>query len=58
MATSDHSSGKQSGSKRPHQASTRPKGAMMIAVARHGEQVGLSRAYYDKKRALRRAISA
>jgi hypothetical protein len=26
-------------------------GAMMIAVARHMEQVPISRAYYDKKRA-------
>jgi transposase len=51
MATLDHSSGQQSGSKRPRQVNTRAKAAMMIAVARHAQQVAVSRAYYEKKRA-------
>jgi transposase len=51
MATLDHSSGTHTGTKRPRQVNTRAKAAMMIAVARHMEQVPASRAYYDKKRA-------
>ena len=51
MAVLDHSSGTHMGSKRPRQVNTRAKAAMMIAVARHMEQVPISRAYYDKKRA-------
>lgn len=51
MATLDRSSGTHTGSKRPRQVNTRAKAAMMIAVARHMEQVPASRAYYDKKRA-------
>ena len=51
MATLDRSSGTHTGSKRPRQVNTRAKAAMMIAVARHMEQVPSSRAYYDKKRA-------
>ena len=51
MATLDRSSGTHTGSKRPRQVNTRAKAAMMIAVARHMEQVPTSRAYYDKKRA-------
>jgi transposase len=50
MATLDHSSGQQSGSRRPSQVNTRAKSAMMIAVARHAEKVAASRAYYEKKR--------
>ena len=50
MATLDRSSGTHTGSKRPRQVNTRAKAAMMIAVARHMEQVPSSRAYYDKKR--------
>jgi transposase len=51
MATLDHSSGAHTGTKRPRQVNCRAKAAMMIAVARHMEQVPASRAYYDKKRA-------
>jgi len=51
MATLDCSSGTHSGTKRPRQVNTRAKAAMMIAVARHMEQVPVSRAYYEKKRA-------
>ena len=51
MAVLDYSSGTRTGSKRPRQVNTRAKAAMMIAVARHMEQVPASRAYYDKKRA-------
>ena len=51
MATLDRSSGTHTGSKRPRQVNTRARAAMMIAVARHMEQVPSSRAYYDKKRA-------
>jgi len=50
MATLDHSSGQQSGSRRPSQVNTRAKAAMMTAVARHAEQVSASRTYYQKKR--------
>ena len=51
MATLDDSSGKQRGSKPPRQVNTRAKAAMMIAAMRHIEQVAVSRAYYEKKRA-------
>jgi len=51
MATLDRSSGTHTGAKRPRQVNTRTKAAMMIAVARHMEQVPVSRAYYEKKRA-------
>lgn len=50
MATLDRSSGTHMGAKRPRQVNTRTKAAMMIAVARHMEQVPVSRAYYEKKR--------
>ena len=51
MAVLDHSSGTYTGARRSRQINTRAKAAMMIAVARHMEQVPASRAYYDKKRA-------
>jgi transposase len=51
MAVLEHSSGKQSRAKRPRQVNVRAKAAMMIAAARHQENVPASRAYYDKKRA-------
>lgn len=51
MATLDHSSGTHTGTRRPRQVNTRAKAAMMVAVARHMDQVPASRAYYDKKRA-------
>jgi len=51
MAVLDNSSGTHTGTKRSRQVNTRAKAAMMIAVARHMEQVPRSRAYYDKKRA-------
>jgi transposase len=51
MAVLDYSSGTHTGTKRPRQVNARAKAAMMIAVARHMEQVPRSRAYYDKKRA-------
>jgi transposase len=51
MAVLDDSSGTHTGTKRSRQVNRRAKAAMMIAVARHMEQVPRSRAYYDKKRA-------
>lgn len=51
MATLDDTSGQHRGSKRPRQVNVRAKAAMMTAVARHIEQVAVSRAYYEKKRA-------
>ncbi len=51
MATLDRSSGIHTGTKRPRHVNTRAKAAMMIAVARHMDQVPVSRAYYEKKRA-------
>lgn len=51
MAVLDDSSGTHTGTKRSRQINRRAKAAMMIAVARHMEQVPSSRAYYDKKRA-------
>jgi len=44
-------SGQCQGSRQPRQVNGRAKAAMMVAVARHMEQVPQSRAYYDKKRA-------
>lgn len=51
MATLDHSSGVQHGSKRPKHVNTHAKAAMMVAVDRHRKQVPESQRYYDKKRA-------
>jgi len=51
MATLEHSSGKQNRTKQPRQINTRAKAAMMIAVARHQENVAASHTYYEKKRA-------
>ncbi len=50
MAILDDASGRHHGAKRPRQVNMRAKAAMMTAVARHMEQVALSRAYYEKKR--------
>ena len=50
MATLDRSSGTHTGTKRPRQVNTRAKAAMMIAVARHREQVPLSRLLREKTR--------
>jgi transposase len=50
MATLDNRSGESEGAKPPRQVNTRAKAAMMVAVARHLEQVPVSRAYYEKKR--------
>jgi transposase len=51
MATLDDASGQHHGTKRPRQVNVRAKAAMMTAVARHMDQVAVSRAYYEKKRA-------
>jgi transposase len=51
MAVLDDSSGTHTGARRSRQVNRRAKAAMMVAVARHMEQVPRSRAYYDKKRA-------
>jgi len=51
MAILDDASGQHHGTKRPRQVNVRAKAAMMTAVARHMEQVAVSRAYYEKKRA-------
>lgn len=51
MAALDNQSGTFRGTKTPRQVNTRAKAAMMVAVARHIEQVPGSKAYYDKKRA-------
>lgn len=51
MATLDHSSGNQRGSKNPLQVNTRAKAAMMVAVDRHRKHVEESQRYYEKKRA-------
>lgn len=50
MATLDNRSGDSDGVKPPRQINTRAKAAMMVAAARHLEQVPASRAYYEKKR--------
>jgi len=50
MATLDNRSGDAEGSKPPRQVNTRAKAAMMVAVARHVEQVPVSRVFYEKKR--------
>ena len=51
MATLDHSSGAQRGSKSPKHVNTRAKAAMMVGVDRHRKQVPESQRYYEKKRA-------
>jgi transposase len=51
MATLDNRSGDSDGTKPPRQVNMRAKAAMMVAVARHVEQVTTSRAFYGKKRA-------
>jgi len=51
MATLDNRSGDSDGTKPPRQVNMRAKAAMMVAVARHVEQVTTSRAFYEKKRA-------
>jgi len=50
MAPLDDSSGDYSGTKCPRQINARAKAAMMVAVARHIQQVESSRAYYERKR--------
>jgi transposase len=50
MATLDKRSGDSEGAKPPRQVNIRAKAAMMVAVARHVEQVPSSRIYYEKKR--------
>lgn len=51
MTRLDNSSGKFIGSKNTRQVNTHAKAAMMVAVARHIDNVPESRVYYDKKRA-------
>jgi transposase len=51
MTRLDNSSGQFTGSKNTRQVNTHAKAAMMVAVARHIDNVPESRAYYDKKRA-------
>lgn len=51
MAVLDEHSGKQQGVRRARNVNVRAKAAMMVAVARHIEQVPASRRYYEKKRA-------
>jgi transposase len=51
MATLDNRSGNSDGAKPPRQVNMRAKAAMMVAVARHVEQVPTSRVFYEKKRA-------
>ena len=51
MTRLDNSSGQYTGSKNTRQVNTHAKAAMMVAVARHIDNVPESRAYYDKKRA-------
>ncbi len=50
MCPVSHESGRYRGSRSPRQVNWRAKLAMMTAVARHLEQVGESRAYYERKR--------
>ena len=50
MGVLDKSSGKQVGTKRPRNVNVRAKAAMMVAVARHAENVSEAKQYYDKKR--------
>jgi len=47
IATLDHSSGQP---KRSYQVNTQGKAAMTIAMARHAEQVAVSRTYFERKR--------
>lgn len=51
MTRLDNSSGQFAGSKNTRQVNTHAKATMMVAVARHIDNVPESRAYYDKKRA-------
>jgi transposase len=50
MTRLDNSSGQFTGSKNTRQVNTHAKAAMMVAVARHIDNVPESRTYYDKKR--------
>jgi transposase len=51
MTRLDNSSGQFTGSKNTRQVNTHARAAIMVAVARHIDNVPESRAYYDKKRA-------
>jgi transposase len=51
MACLSHQSGQRSRGRAPRQVNRRAKAALMIALARHIEQVPESKAYYDRKRA-------
>lgn len=51
MTRLDNSSGKFTGSKNTRQVNTHAKAAMMVAVARHIDNVPESKIYYDKNRA-------
>ena len=51
MTRLDNSSGQFTGSKNTRQVNTHAKAAMMVAVARHIDNVPESKIYYDKKRA-------
>jgi transposase len=51
MTRLDNSSGKFTGSKNTRQVNTHAKAAMMVAVARHIDNVPESKIYYDRKRA-------
>lgn len=51
VAALDNRSGSFVGTRSPRQVNTRAKAAMMVAVARHIDNVPSSRAYYEKKRA-------
>lgn len=51
MTRLDNSSGQFAGSKNTRQVNTHLKTAMMVAVARHIDNVPESKAYYDKKKA-------
>jgi transposase len=50
MTRLDNSSGQFTGSKNTRQVNTHAKAAMMVAVARHIDQVPESKTYYDKKK--------
>jgi len=51
MACLSHQSGQLSRARAPRQVNRRAKAALMIALARHIEQVPQSKGYYDRKRA-------
>jgi transposase len=51
MACLSQQSGQHSRGRAPRQVNRRAKAALMIALARHIEQVPQSKAYYDRKRA-------